>query len=84
MADNLPEGFNGVYRCKHHPEREVADPMALRLCDECMAAARAGYADEWRRNPPPSWREMSTDSRDIQRTNDQQQKFKDERKRTSG
>jgi hypothetical protein len=80
----IPEGFNGVYRCKHHPEREVADPMALRLCAECMEAARGAYADAWRANPPQSWREMSTDSRDIAKQDKDQRKFNDERKRTSG
>jgi hypothetical protein len=32
---NLPAGFNGVYRCTKHREREVVTPIACRRCAEC-------------------------------------------------
>ena len=41
----LPAGFDGVYRCKRHPEREAVAPIALRLCAQCLEDAHARYAD---------------------------------------
>ena len=36
---------NGPYFCKHHPEREVVAPIALRQCQQCHDDALERYAD---------------------------------------
>ena len=33
----------GPYFCKHHPEREVVSPIALRLCAQCLEDAQERY-----------------------------------------
>lgn len=54
MAEPLPPGFDGVYRCTAHPEREVVVPIACRRCQECKEAAQRMYAAMIEREPP--WR----------------------------
>ena len=34
-----------AYPCRTHPERDSAEPIALRLCDECLCNAHAAYAN---------------------------------------
>lgn len=42
---NVPPGFDAVYRCKNHPDREP-NPISGKLCAECHAAAVNAYAEE--------------------------------------
>ena len=41
----LPDGFNAVYRCKNHPERDAVAPIACRRCEECRYEALHNYAE---------------------------------------
>ena len=43
----LPAGFDALYHCKNHAEREASDPIALRLCPECHEQAMRNYVDFW-------------------------------------
>ena len=44
MSD-LPPGFDAVYRCSRHPEREVVAPIACRRCQECHDEALHRYSE---------------------------------------
>lgn len=58
--NDLPPGFDGVYRCTAHPDREVVAPIACRRCQECKEQAQRHYAELIDRNP--RWRpEHDTD-----------------------
>lgn len=52
---SLPPGFDGVYRCTRHPDREVVAPIACRRCQECHDLALLNYGehmmreDQWKR-----------------------------------
>ncbi len=70
MSDALPPGFDGVYRCEKHPEREVVAPISCRRCLECHDAAILAYASQIERTPPwraendvTSWGETLDESR---------------------
>ena len=45
MNESLPAGFDGVYRCKRHPERDAVAPLALRKCAQCHEDAINAYAN---------------------------------------
>jgi hypothetical protein len=45
VAEQLPEGFNGVYRCTKHPDREVVAPVACNRCQECAEDIVNAYAN---------------------------------------
>ncbi len=65
MSD-LPEGFNGEYKCSRHPERDAVQPIALRRCAECLEDARALYADQHGREYTQRYQdERSPDGRSI-------------------
>ena len=66
MSD-LPAGFDGIYRCKRHPERNAVAPIALRWCQQCLDDAHARYADSGDKRIPnsPGRDEHSTDDRSI-------------------
>jgi hypothetical protein len=44
-VSELPSGFDGVYSCQKHPEREVVAPIACRRCQECHDNACRNYAE---------------------------------------
>lgn len=52
--NTLPPGFDAVYRCTKHPDREVVVPIACRRCQECKEQAQRNYAAMIERNP--KWR----------------------------
>lgn len=65
MSD-LPPGFDGVYRCKNHAERDAVAPIALRWCAECHEIAKRNHAEQHAFKP--QWRyqdEQTTDGRSI-------------------
>jgi hypothetical protein len=49
MGINLPSGFDGVYRCKNHADREP-NPISGKLCAECHEAAINAYVEKMIRN----------------------------------
>jgi hypothetical protein len=58
----------GPYFCKHHGDRLVVAPIALRLCEQCKQDALARYADDIRRGAMPhKYDELSPDGRSIVR-----------------
>ncbi len=52
--NDVPPGFDGVYRCEKHPDREVVVPIACRRCQECKEDAQRAYAEKIARDP--QWR----------------------------
>ena len=63
---SAPEGFDGVYPCRQHPEREATPPIALRLCQECHEDAKRNYAEQHEREYPFRFQdEQSPDGRYI-------------------
>ena len=73
-----PAGFDGIYRCKRHAERDAVAPIALRCCRQCLDDALARYAD----TPAPRIEryqdERSTDGRSIYKDHFNYYKRKDE------
>ena len=63
---SLPPGFDGLYRCKNHPERDAVSPIALRWCEQCHDDARARYAEQHAFKPQQRYQdERTTDDRSI-------------------
>jgi hypothetical protein len=52
----------GPYFCKHHGDRLVVAPIALRLCEQCKADALARYAEQAAR---PRWETDQSGTYDI-------------------
>jgi hypothetical protein len=44
-VSDLPAGFDAVYRCKNHPERDATSPLCDRWCDECREEARHRWVE---------------------------------------
>jgi hypothetical protein len=44
-VNDIPPGFDGVYRCTKHPDREVVVPIACRRCAECAEDVVNYYAN---------------------------------------
>jgi hypothetical protein len=55
----------GPYFCKHHADRLVVAPIALRLCEQCKADALARYAEQADREHYRLQDEQSPDGRSI-------------------
>ena len=52
----------GPYFCKHHGDRLVVAPIALRLCEQCKQDAMARYAGQVSR---PQWETDQNGTYDI-------------------
>ncbi len=52
--NDIPAGFDAIYRCDKHPDREVVVPIACRRCQECKEDAQRAYAEKIERDP--RWR----------------------------
>jgi hypothetical protein len=63
---DLPPGFDCVYRCSTHPDREVVTPIACRRCQECHDDAIRNYAAQHHFVPTFRYQdERSPDGRSI-------------------
>lgn len=77
--NDIPTGFDGTYRCRHHSKREAVAPIALRLCLECLVAAHANYSEQ-RTQHGRDLPNLSTDGRNIDK--DHQGHYRPRKERT--
>lgn len=57
--NEIPPGFDGLYRCKRHPERDAVAPIAMRWCEQCLDDAKARYAGTRGPTAPASYPTMA-------------------------